>query len=375
MSKKILIINWRSLNDPLSGGAEIATIEHAKRWVSKNNAEVFWLTTPPKNGLSEEEIYGVKFIYIGNHLPRDLFKLFFNYLYFYFLVIYTYKKKFQGRVDVVIDQVHGLPYLTPLYVKEKIILYIHEVAGSIWDKMYPFPINVVGKILEKIFFSFYKKVTIVSNSMSTKSDLTKILKNDNRIIVIKNGVSLEFQKHPISKYPVFTILYLNRIVRMKGIERAIEVISKLRKQNSDFIFLVAGKGEKDYMNFLKKKIKNMSIESNVKFLGFVNEKEKLELLLKSHLLFNPSYKEGWGMVNIEANACGTPVLAFDVPGNNESVIDGTSGFLVEDGNLEEMVSKILEIKNSNHLSWQKKCMDYSKKYDWDKLSQDFYDLL
>jgi putative colanic acid biosynthesis glycosyltransferase len=69
------------------------------------------------------------------------------------------------------------------------------------------------------------------------------------------------------------------------------------------------------------------------------------------------------MVNLEANACGTPVLAFDVPGNNESVIDGTSGFLVEDGNLEETISKILEIKNSNYLSWQKKCMDYSKKYD------------
>ena len=57
-------------------------------------------------------------------------------------------KDYKNNVDVVIDQVHGLPFLTPLYVKnKKIIMYIHEVAGEIWTKMYPFPIGTIGRMV------------------------------------------------------------------------------------------------------------------------------------------------------------------------------------------------------------------------------------
>ena len=54
----------------------------------------------------------------------------------------------------------------------------------------------------------------------------------------------------------------------------------------------------------------------------------------------PSPKEGWGISNVEAAACGTPSLASDAPGLRESVVDGKSGFLIPHGNVEEWADRI-----------------------------------
>ncbi|HEX9007683.1 MAG TPA: hypothetical protein VF837_00280, partial [Patescibacteria group bacterium] len=119
---KILILNWRSIKDPLQGGAELATFEFAKRWTRDYQAEITWLSPVYDKNIKEETIDGIKFKYIGSSLNRNLFTLVISFPIFYFLVFWTYLTKFKNHVDVVIDQVHGIPYLTPLYVKEKIIV-------------------------------------------------------------------------------------------------------------------------------------------------------------------------------------------------------------------------------------------------------------
>ena len=53
---------------------------------------------------------------------------------------------------IVIDEIHGLPFFTTLYVKKPKIAFIHEVANEIWDYMYPFPINILGKFIEPLYF-------------------------------------------------------------------------------------------------------------------------------------------------------------------------------------------------------------------------------
>ncbi|HOM77954.1 MAG TPA: hypothetical protein PLT50_01975, partial [bacterium] len=112
---KILILNWRSLKDPLSGGAEIATFEHAKRWVKNYGAEVTWLSPRYKGCPQEgqEIIEGVNFKYIGFPLTRNLISLFVAFPLFYIGVCSTYMTHYRNKINVVIDQVHGIPYLTP----------------------------------------------------------------------------------------------------------------------------------------------------------------------------------------------------------------------------------------------------------------------
>ena len=84
---KVLILNWRALKDPLSGGAELATFEHAKRWVKNHGAKVTWLC-PRYKGCSQEAqetLEGVEFKYIGVPLTRNVVSLFVAFPLFYFL--------------------------------------------------------------------------------------------------------------------------------------------------------------------------------------------------------------------------------------------------------------------------------------------------
>ena len=361
----------------MEGGAERATFEFAKRWVKNHNAKVIWLSPSYDNKIKSESVEGVDFEYIGLPLSRNIFWLLLSFPYFYLSVIKIYFKKFKGNIDVVIDQVHGIPYLTPLYVKEKIVVYIHEVGGEIWKIMYPFPINLIGLTFEKIIFSIYRKYKIqfVCN-YSTKQDLIENFKiNSNLIEVINYGVSAPKTtlKEQPKKEEDLTLVYLNRIVKMKGIERGFLVFSKILAKYPRAKLWILGRGDESYVEYLKKYASELGIKDSIKFFGFITEVEKFNLLSRAHVLINPSYLEGWGLVNIEANRMGTPAVVFDVRGCRDSVKNGVSGYISPDNNINSMVGDIIKIYEGDNL--QKLSWKYSNKFDWEPLSKIFYEKL
>lgn len=371
---RILILNWRSIKDPMEGGAERATFEFAKRWVKNQNAKVTWLSPCYDSNIKNETIEGIDFEYVGLPLSRNIFWLLVVFPLFYISVIYTYLTKYKGKVDVVIDQVHGIPYLTPLYVKEKIVVYIHEVAGEIWKIMYPFPVNYLGLIAEKLFFSIYRFLNIkfIANSMSTLNDLRTVLKiKKENISMIPYGVTAPIVNLKLipKKEKNLTIVYLSRLVKMKGIERGIKVFQKVIQKYPEAKMWIIGSGEDKYVNHLKELVIDKKLESSVIFLGYIDGKEKFDYLAKAHVLINPSYLEGWGLVNIEANRMGTPVVAFDVKGCRDSIVNGINGYLSPDGNSESMTEKIFKIYEEDNL--QESSWKYSNEFDWDSLEKEF----
>jgi len=373
MSKKILIINWRGLRDEKSGGAEFTTFNYSKRWVTRHNSEVIWLSPPPRKGISFENIDGVEFKYLGIPFKANWYYLILSFPLFYFLVFCSYIIKYGRWADIVIDQSHGIPYLTSIYSKKKVVLFIHEVAGKIWREMYPRPISSVGVFLEKTMIPTYKKFDCITVSESTKSEIVKLGLDENNIRIIPSGII-------VSKFPVefikesdLTLVYLNRVVKMKRTDLSIDVFAKINSLNPQSKLWIIGRGDEGYIDFLKNKCFELGVEKKVVFWGYIESSKKEELLSKAHVLINTSVKEGWGLVNIEANSQGTPAVAFDVPGNNESIIDGVTGFLVPEGDTDRMVQKILELKTPNKKLYSD-CVEHSKKYDWDSLSDQFYEI-
>jgi glycosyltransferase involved in cell wall biosynthesis len=372
---KILIINWRSIKDPLEGGAERATFEFSKRWIQKHKAEVVWLSPTYDYKIKSETIDGIKFEYIGLPLNRNVFWLLIVFPLFYFLVIYKYLTKFKGKVDIVIDQVHGIPYLTPLYVKEKIAVYIHEVAGEIWGIMYPLPIRILGQTIEKLIFNIYKifKIHFIANSNSTYTDLVEKVGISNELIQIAPyGVTAphtNFENLP-HKEKDLTVVYLNRIVKMKGIERGLKVFAITVREFPNAKMWVIGKGENEFIEQLTNQVKDLGIEKNVEFIGFKDGHEKYNLLGRAHVLMNPSYLEGFGLVNIEANRMGTPAVVFNVRGCRDSVQNGINGLLAENDDLEAMAENIKKLYTS--LDLRKTSWEYSNQFDWDIQAEIFY---
>ncbi|TXI32618.1 MAG: glycosyltransferase family 1 protein [Niabella sp.] len=368
---RILILNWRSLFDPFTGGAETATFEHAKRWVKNHDAQVTWLSPIYNKKIRSENSEGINFKYLGfvphspNFFVRSLrFFIFYIYVFFYCI-------KSRNDFDIVIDQVHGLPYLTPLYIQNKIVVYIHEVAGDIWNKMIPFPLNIIGKFLESSSLKFYKNRPIVTVSESTKNDLIRIGIPEANIHVVNNGINApQFQNLNSTKKGNFTILFLNRVVKMKGPERAIKILALLKKYIPDAHLDIIGKYEPAYHAELQSYASSLNVLNDIKFYGFVDEDEKFRIIRQSNVLINTSYKEGWGLVNIEANSQGVPVVAFNVEGNVDSVKNGVNGYLSDS---EDAFAKNIYKLSQENLSAS--CIEYAQQFNWEKKSEEFWNLL
>ncbi|HVZ58658.1 MAG TPA: glycosyltransferase family 1 protein, partial [Patescibacteria group bacterium] len=96
----ILILNWRDPKNPKSGGAEIVTMEHAKFWV-KNGHSVTWFTSCFAGSSNKENIDGISIVRRGNSFTTYLYAPFFYLLH-------------RQDFDIVIDEIHGIPFFTPL---------------------------------------------------------------------------------------------------------------------------------------------------------------------------------------------------------------------------------------------------------------------
>jgi glycosyltransferase involved in cell wall biosynthesis len=123
-----------------------------------------------------------------------------------------------------------------------------------------------------------------------------------------------------------TILYLGRLKPYKRIDLLLRAFAALRPHVTDARLSIAGRGEDDAR--LRELAVQLELGESVVFEGFVDETRKRQLLQEAWVCATPSLMEGWGISVIEANACGTPAVAFDVPGLREAIVDQVSGVIV-----------------------------------------------
>ena len=353
----ILILNWRDPKNPKSGGAEIVTLEHAKAWV-KNGHKVTWFTSEFSKSKRLEKIDNINIVRRGNFLTVS----------FYAFVFYLFQK---NEFDVVIDEIHGLPFFTPIYVKKPKIAFIHEVAGEIWDYMYPFPVNKIGKFLEPIYFKFYKNVRFWTDADSTIDELVKLgIKRKNCL-----AINCPVLNKPLNKLPVKeknpTFIFVSRVVKMKGIEEVIRAFFYILRDLKDAQLWIVGDGEKSYVEELKETMRSYSIGPKVKFFGRVTEDKKLELLKNAHILLHASKKEGWGLVVIEAASMATPSVVYDVAGLRDSVKKGKTGIVLNENSAKEMAKEAVELFNNKkkYGVFQKNCLEWARSLSWEKAAK------
>ena len=155
---RILILNWRDIKNPGAGGAEILTHEMAKKWVAWGH-EVTQISAKYKNAKDEENIAGIRIIRIG------------SWWSVHFLTFIYYLNNLRNKTDVIIDEVHGLPFFVALYEPHKTTLFACEVADRLFFNFFPTPLAHLGLILERIYFKLYKNIPALAISPSTKEDL------------------------------------------------------------------------------------------------------------------------------------------------------------------------------------------------------------
>ena len=121
-----------------------------------------------------------------------------------------------------------------------------------------------------------------------------------------------------------------RLEPLKGIDQAIRILAALRDE--DVTLTIAGAAAEDYRDYerrLHALTAELGVSDRVRFVGAVDREDLAALLAGSDLLINPSYSETYGIINIEAAASGTPVIAHRSSGMRESVIDHVTGILMD----------------------------------------------
>ena len=353
----ILWLSWRDIKNPAAGGAEKVAIETASRFV-KRGIQVTIFTSSYLHAEPTENIRGVKIERRGNRLTCR------------FYAAYKFLRN-KNNFDIVIDEINTLPFFTPLYTK-KSIAFIHQLAKEYWFSQTPFPISIIGYMLEPIYLALYKNQPTITISESTKSDLKSLgFKNVSLMRVGLDKINLS-ESNPRQNL----VLFMGRLTKTKGPQDAIEAFRIISEKMPDYKLIIVGRGEESYVKRLKARVKKLRIDKKVKFTGYITGKDKVNLLQKAKIILIPVIREGWNLVATEANATGCVPIGYNVPGLRDSIKNGKNGILVEKSheNLAQAAIDLLE-NGKKRSKLQKNGLKFAKNFNWDNTYKDFRDAL
>lgn len=356
----ILILNWRDIKNPESGGAEVLTHEVARRWVLWGH-QVTQLSACFPGSKQREILDGIEIIRRGWGVIRSFRIPVHVAAYFWY--------QHHGRdFDVVIDEIHGIPFFSPLYVKQPIVALICEVAKELWDIVFPLPINSIGHFVENNYFRFYKHIPFLTISPSTQRELAAIGISSSRITILPMGITIPHLSIIPKKEHRPTIIYVGRITKAKGVEDAIIIADSVRKDVPAVQLWIIGQGDAAYVAFIRNLINRKRLNSVVRLLGFVSEEDKFTYLARAHLLIAPSYKEGWGLTVPEAGSVGTPAVAYNIAGFRDILRPHCGGILVARNTtaMSTQVIKLLRGRHGSHYQqFQREAKNSARAYNWD----------
>ena len=351
------MLSWRDIKHPYGGGAELLSHEVAKRWVKFGHQVTHFSAAFPMC-LSEELIDGVTYQRTGNWYDV------------HFIAFFKYLLGQLANFDVVIDEVHGIPFFAGLY-RPRVICLACEVAKEVWDQMYTFPLNLIGRFLEKIYLLLYRNLKFLTISNSTAADLVRSGIPNKNITVLPMGLTytLPSKLPPKTSFP--SIIFLGRLAKSKGVADAIEAFSLIHKKKPSVKMWIVGRGIPEYENQLRSQIAKLGLLSFVKFKGFVSESEKFKLLSQARLLLAPSIREGWGLIVPEANLVGTPAVVYDVPGLRDVTKNGINGIIVSSNTPQSLANASLNLFShpAQYQKLSRLAREYAKSMNWDDTAQ------
>ncbi len=181
------------------------------------------------------------------------------------------------------------------------------------------------------------KIFFIPNGVDTEKNLVSGTKNDLEKII---GQSIANKK---------ILLTSGRLTKRKGVAWFISKV--MPKLDEEFLYIIAGDGP-DKKN-IRNAIKNANLENRAMVLGYVSDEKRNILLNNADLFLQPNIKiqgdmEGFGISVIEAGACNLPVIASNLEGLKDAIIDRQNGFLVESENTEAWTQKINELMSNDN---------------------------
>ncbi|AKB33556.1 hypothetical protein MSSIH_2866 [Methanosarcina siciliae HI350] len=251
----------------------------------------------------------------------------------------------------------------------------HEVWGDYWYEYLGKTKGLLGLLIEKTVARISKNDIAVSEW--TKDRLEALKGTNSKIAVLPNGVDLKLisEIKPAGKGAseapggkIYDVIFAGRLIKEKNVDVLIKAVSLLKEDFPEICCCVVGDGPE--RKALEKLTRELGVRENVIFEGFQEYRALIGKIKASKVLVLPSSREGFGMVLIEAFACGVPVVTVKQKYNAAQglVEDGVDGFVVrlEGREIAGGVGKILENENY-YEKMAASAYKKAEKYEWEKV--------
>jgi glycosyltransferase involved in cell wall biosynthesis len=359
---RFLAFNWRDPHHPEAGGAEVHLHEILRRFVARGH-EVTQLASGFAGGAAEEVVDGVRVLRRGNWYNAN------------WALRRAYEREL-ARVDfdLIIEDINKVPFFTPAFVMKPVLAVVPHLFGTAVFSEASWPLAAYVYAHELLIPRVYRRTAFLAISKSTRDDLVARGISAEQIRVVPVGVDHRtyFPDPEVPKSSIPLILHLGRIRRYKGIQTLIEAMPAVRARVPAAELWVIGSGP--YAAALERVAQGMA---GVRFLGHRPQAEVVDLLRRAWVVASASVKEGWGLTMIEANACGTPVVATRVPGLMDAVIDGETGLLVpygDRGALARALATVLE-DGELRLKLADGARRFARSFTWERAANEAWALV
>ena len=233
--------------------------------------------------------------------------------------------------------------------------------------------------------------------VATLAELTQLRflykANDRKLVVIPPGVDVcHFYPIPADEAKMYVglkpedrmVLFVGRIEPLKGVDTLIQAMSCLQWKEERPVHLAIIGGDpaaspeemSAEMARLQKLCDDLAVGQTVVFLGKRDQDKLPYYYSAAELVVMPSHYESFGMVALEAMACGTPVIASEVGGLAYLVRNGETGFTIPDQEPETLCEKISWLLNDHHLheTMSRRAVEYAQDYAWEKIAKQIVDV-
>lgn len=348
---RIGILNWRDMEHPDAGGAEAFVQEVGTRWKAAGHDVTLYSSWRP--GLSRLGDGSVRVKRIGR-LARGTHHLL------------APRLVARDQPDVVLESVSTLPYLLPSRrTTPPFLPLVHQLAVDVWHSHLPRGLSDLASWVEPRLYKGYRDVDVVAVSASTKRDLENA--GLTRVNVVPQGgigpqPLLEKEADP-------TFIFVGRLAANKRPDHVIEAFRDIQQRIPQAKLWMVGDGE------LHVRLQR-DLPDRVTLFGRVSRRHLLDLMGRAHVLLVTSVREGWGLVVSEANALGTPAVAYRVPGLVDAVRSEVTGLLVEPHprRLSEAAVRLV-MDRSRYQTLRREAVRWGQTFTWERTARELGDEL
>ncbi len=332
--------------DGMSGG-DRRLIELLRRWTDNNKYELI-LYTVKKHAiiLANEGINNCRIVITDNKCTEKT-----GIITAYMKRMISCKKQLKDLVktgDYIYSTTDILPDVYPAYEirKSKQVKWV-TISYHIYEKFYKRPGNIIRNWIscsqQKMAINYGKKRAdvymttslLVYDYFKEKGfDMTKVVMTD-------NAVDTELVETSNLDENGYDAVFLARLNNSKGVMELPEIWKRVTKEYPDVRLGIIGKGSEEMLQNMNRKIEECGCKGKIDILGFLESEKTYSIIKKSKIFLFTSHEEGWGMALAEAQVCGIPVVAYDLPIYSKLFVGMTLCPLLDVDKMAEGVCKYL----------------------------------